>query len=241
MSGLPPAPSPASLLVCQTCGGHFEARKAPWKGTPGEVYICSTRRRKPGVCTNTLALPIAETDNDVLSVVEGEVLNPRVIDELLLLVGTAADEGAQLNAERDRLRAEIDRLVESIAAGVPAVTVAPKIQDREDQVSRLEVRLRAPRPAPPDVGRLRAALEQRTAGWKRDLRVEPKVARLLLRRLMGPIELHDESTRPDFVPYVGWEAPTTPARLVEGLVHLVASPTRLSKLDRIRGRLRRAA
>ena len=28
---------------------------------------------------------------------------------------------------------------------------------------------------------------------------EPKVARLLLRRLIGPLELYDESTRPDFV------------------------------------------
>ena len=62
------------LLVCPTCGGHFEARMAPWKGIKGGVYICSTRRRKPGVCGNVLALPIAETDDTVLSMVEGEVL-----------------------------------------------------------------------------------------------------------------------------------------------------------------------
>lgn len=52
------------MLICSTCGGNFEARKYPWKpspetadklpanarvGHPGVVYICSTRRRKPGV------------------------------------------------------------------------------------------------------------------------------------------------------------------------------------------------
>jgi hypothetical protein len=31
------------------------------------------------------------------------------------------------------------------------------------------------------------------------LRTEPKVARLLLRRLIRPLELYDESTRPDFI------------------------------------------
>ena len=98
---------------------------------------------------------------------EGEVLNPRVIDELLSLVSSVADEGARLAAERDRLRSEVDRLVESIAAGVPAATVAPKIQEREAQLSRIEAQLRVPPPAPPDVGRLRAALAQRTAEWKR--------------------------------------------------------------------------
>jgi hypothetical protein len=135
-------------------------------------------------------------------------------------VGTVADERARLTADRDRLRTELDRLVESIAAGVPAATVAPKIQDREAHLARIEAQLRTPRPAPPDVTRLRAALEHRTADWARDLRAAPQVARLLLRRLIGPIELHDESTRPD---WCRWEAQPTPDTLVEGLVHLVAS------------------
>jgi site-specific DNA recombinase len=209
------------MLVCPTCGGHFEARKAPWKGVQ-EVYICSTRRRKPGVCTNTLALPISKADDDILKIVEGEVLNPRVIDELLSLVSDVADEGARLGAERDRLRAEVNRLVESIAAGVPAASVALKIQERESCASRIEAQLRLPRPAPPDVGRLRAALEQRTAEWKRDLRAEPKIARLVLRRLIGPLTLRDESERPE---WCRWEAQPTPDRLADGLVRLVASPT----------------
>jgi hypothetical protein len=45
-----------------------------------------TSRRKPGVCNNTLALPIEATDEGVLSMVEGEVLGTRLIEELLAMV-----------------------------------------------------------------------------------------------------------------------------------------------------------
>jgi hypothetical protein len=45
----------------------------------------------------------------------------------------------------------------------------------------------------PDIDKLRAALEQRAEQWKADLRDEPKVARLLLRRLVGPLTLWDAS------------------------------------------------
>ena len=86
----------------------------------------------------------------------------------------------------------------SIASGVPADTVAPGIRERELEIARLEVRLRTPRQQP-NIERLRDALTQRAAEWKATLRAEPKVARLLLRRLIGPLVLYDESTRPDFI------------------------------------------
>jgi hypothetical protein len=40
---------------------------------------------------------------------------------------------------------------------------------------------------------------QRAAEWKVTLREEPKVARLLLRRLIGPLVLTDDSQRPDWI------------------------------------------
>ena len=64
-----------------------------------------------------------------------------------------------------------------------------------------------------DHERLKAALEQRAKDWKRELRAEPRVARLLLRRLVGPIVLHDESDRPEFVK---WESQPT-IGLLDGL------------------------
>jgi site-specific DNA recombinase len=223
------------LLICPQCGGHFEGRKNPWKpskktlqNAPAErphvahVYICSTRRRKPGVCTNTLALPIEETDDAVLSIVEGEVLGTRFIRELLTMVKDAPDQTAWLAAERDRLQTEVDRLVASIAAGVPAETVAPLVNERQSAIRKLQARLRVPRPPQLEHERLRAALDQRAKEWKRDLRAEPRVARLVLRRLVGPITLHDESARPE---WIKWEAaPTT--ELLAGLATLEGtSPT----------------
>ncbi len=209
------------MLVCPTCGGHFEARIAPWKGQ-ANVYICGTRRRKPGVCTNALALPIAETDDAVLDVVEGEVLGTRFIEELLALVDTTPDPTAAIEAERERLGREIANLIESVAKGMPAEAIAPVVRQYQAEVARLDVQLRTPRPAPPNLDKLRAALTQRAEQWKAELRAEPKVARLLLRRLVGPLTLWD-ATDPG-PEWVEWEASVT-TELLEGLVQLGTSPT----------------
>ena len=71
--------------------------------------------------------------------------------------------------ERDRLQREVANLVGSIAAGVPATTVAPEIRTREAEIARLDHRLRAPRPTP-DRDRLRDAILQRVAEWRQVLR-----------------------------------------------------------------------
>lgn len=197
------------LLLCPTCGGHFEAVSAPWKGaTP--VYVCATRRRKPGVCTNTLALPIADTDNAVLDVVEGEALGTRFIEELLALVDRGeADNTAQLTAERERLQRELKNLSESIALGtITNEEAAASIQPRRAELARIETKLRQPRPVQPKIDELRAALEQRAVAWRETLRAEPKVARLLLRRLIGPLTMVDPS---DQTAFDEWAASLTPA------------------------------
>lgn len=186
------------MLICPTCGGHFEGLKYP-----KEVYVCSTRRRKPGACTNTLALPMSLADNVVLEMIEGEVLGTRYIEELLAMVDQgAADSTGRLTADRDRLRGEVEKLVGSIALGEAPASIVSAIRERELEISRLEVRLRTPREQP-NIERLREALEQRAAEWKQTLRQEPKVARLLLRRLIGPLELYDASKpewqMPDFI------------------------------------------
>lgn len=151
------------ILICPTCGGHFEARIAPWKGHTN-VYICSTRRRKPVVCTNTLALPIAETDDAVLDVVEGAVLGTRFIEELLRLVDRGnADNSAHLAADRERLQCEIDNVLDLAASGVAAETIAPKICERQTSLARIDQQLRAPRQAPPNIEKLRDATCARCA------------------------------------------------------------------------------
>jgi site-specific DNA recombinase len=206
------------MLICPTCGGHFEGLKYP-----KEVYVCSTRRRKPGACTNTLALPMSFADDVVLDMVEGVVLGRAYIEELLAMVHQNETDGlVRLAADRDRLRGEVEKLVGSIALGQAPASIVSAIRERELEVARLEARFRAPKREAPNLERLREALEQRAAEWKQTLREEPKVARLLLRRLIGPLELYDESTRPDFI-----EADTVlKTGLIDGLAEIqqVASP-----------------
>lgn len=210
------------LLICPTCGGHFEAFKAPWKKEG--IYCCATRRRKPGTCTNTLALPMPSTDEAVLEMVEGEVLGTKFIEELLSLVDRGeADQTATLTADRDRLKGEVHNLIQLAASGVSPEILAADIRQREKDIAKLEAQLRMPRPEQPNIDRLRAAMQQRSEAWKAELRDEPKVARLLLRRLVGPLTLWDAS-EPDAA-FIEWEAAVKPA-LLEGLtpIQVVASP-----------------
>lgn len=140
----------------------------PWRLQRFEAHSGSVWGR-PGTCTNTVALPIDESDDAVLDIIEGEVLGQRHIEELLALVDrVVGDETPRRTAQRDKLRAEVAKLVGSIAAGVPADTVAPAIREREREIATLEAEPRRPRPELQDVERLREALAQRSADWKRD-------------------------------------------------------------------------
>lgn len=87
--------------------------------------------------------------------------------------------------------------------------MAPEIRKREANIAQLEARLRAPRAPRPNLDVLRSALEQRAQDWKVALRAEPKVARLILRRIVGPITLWDSSQIPE------WMAPPTEAEYQE--------------------------
>ncbi|MEO8682772.1 MAG: hypothetical protein ABI665_27230 [Vicinamibacterales bacterium] len=189
------------LLICPTSHGHFEAVKSPWKD--GGAYVCATRRRKPGACTNALSLPMIRTDTTILNMIDGDVLDAGFIEELIALVDTGdAENIALLTADRDRLRGEVDRLVASIASGVPPKSVAPLITTKEDEIARLDAQLSTPRTRP-NIDRLRAALTQRSEGWRADLRAEPQVARMVLRKLISPLILHDPA---DTSAFVEWES-----------------------------------
>jgi hypothetical protein len=140
---------------------------------------------------------MAFTDNIVLDMIEGEILGRKFIEELLAMVDQGEAESlARIAADRDRLRGEVENLVHSIAAGVPADTVAPGIRQREVEIARLEARLRAPRREAPNLEKLREALTQRAEEWRATLRTEAKVARVLLRRLVGPLDLWSSTTSP---------------------------------------------
>jgi hypothetical protein len=55
---------------------------------------------------------------------------------------------------------EISNLMDLVASGISATTIAPKIREREGRVTALDVKLRSARPAPPNIEKLREALHQ---------------------------------------------------------------------------------
>ena len=75
----------------------------------------------------------------------------------------------------------------------------------------------------PKIDELCAALEQQSQEWRGTLGAEPKVARVLLRRLIGPLTYADPEDTSAFDESV---ASLTPA-LLEGFlnVQVLASPT----------------
>jgi hypothetical protein len=189
------------MLLCPTCGGHFEARHGSSSNRKG-IYVCSTRRNKPGACSNRLVLGIKDMDEVVLQQLEGELIGERYIQELLALVDEVPDQGERLTAEIDRLKREVSNLVETVAAVGVSETAVQGIKTREAEIAKLEVALRRPQAIPVNKAKLRAALEQRTKEWREALRAEPKVARLLLRRLIGPITLWEWEPTPEVPDYL---------------------------------------
>ena len=120
----------------------------------------------------------------------------------------------------------------------PTFSPAPAIRERQVQLSRVEVTLRTPRPEAPDLDTLRAVLEHRVVDWKREICGELKVARMLVRRLIGPLTLHEEPA-PDYIVEMSddddlrpwtygsgslrWEAEADVTALFDGHYRLMAS------------------
>lgn len=144
----------------------------------------------------TLARVGADDLKTVLDQIEGEVLSPRFLDQLLRMIEEAPDDNERLIAERDGLQSQKDNLVRSLARGVSPEDVAPLLRELSAKIAKIEAALNRPRPVNVNKAQLRAALEQRIAEWREVLRGEPRVARLLIRRLIGPITLWTDEPQP---------------------------------------------
>ena len=78
------------MLVCPTCGGHFEARKSRRGRATRHVYICCDAATEAGrLHEHAGAADRRDRRRPCSSIVEGEVLGTRFIEELLALVDRA--------------------------------------------------------------------------------------------------------------------------------------------------------
>jgi hypothetical protein len=178
----------SGLMKCP-CGANFEAQKNPRGMKVGHVYICAAHRRKgPAICANALALPIEETEQRILNVIEGEVLTPSFIGMVLdtVFVPDEVDRAA-LTAEADQLDTEITRLTAAIKAGADIPTVVAELKASNARLQ--EIRRRLSPQEHHNRAELRAALEQRVDEWRKILRTNPAQGRQVLRHLLGEVRL----------------------------------------------------
>jgi hypothetical protein len=108
-----------SGMMRRPCGANFEAQKSPHGMRKGEIYVCAAHRRKgSAICANTLSLPIAETNERILKIIEGEVLSAAFIEVVLdtVFVPDAVDR-AGLEAESDELERQLANLTAAVKAG----------------------------------------------------------------------------------------------------------------------------
>ena len=163
----------SGIMKCGSCGGGFVKISEHYFG-------CATARNK-GTCSNLTAIKRDVLEDTVLGGLQHHLMDPALIDifcaeytrhlNRLRSDAVASLEGAK--AELGKLDKEMDRLVDAIVGGVPAVKVKVRMIELDARKTELEA-LIANAPEPPavlvhprmgdryrqEVERLRAALNE---------------------------------------------------------------------------------
>ena len=251
--GRPPATGAkyllAGFLTCGCCGSSLEARSRSHGKRRAVFYGCAAyHRRGKSICANSLTVPMAVTDDAVLSVVEDAILRSEVVEAAVeraveqLTATTVVSRRPTLEADLAALESELTRLTGAIATGgeLPALLDAVQDRERRREALRRELELLgASEPVVLDRAALRKNLESRLGDWRGLLRRHTEQGQQILRRLLvgrltfTPTE--DETGR-----YYAFHGTGTLTKLVGGLVpHNVASPTGTARVVSVL--LRRAA
>ncbi|HOX06809.1 MAG TPA: recombinase family protein [Planctomycetota bacterium] len=143
----------SGLIRCGHCGGWMVVNKlgaSQDRPRPSYYLGCSLHRRQgPTVCPNERRYPVQPVEDTILSAIEEHVLGPDARPELLRTIErkadarTTGDNGrAGLERRLAKLKAEIGRLVETLASGGGASNVlAAAIGEREAEIKRLSAEL----------------------------------------------------------------------------------------------------
>ena len=187
----------SGLMRCGLCGGGFSKISAAHFG-------CSTARNKGGTaCTNLRTIRRDELENRALQALRSRLMDPalyRAFAEAFVAEwnhsqGDAAAKRAADEAELQRVRHQIERLVDAIVNGTPAAALNVRLQQLEARRLQLEAGLAR---AAPEVPRLHPALPELYRAKVADLVValdgeDGAAARELVRGLIERITLHPEA------------------------------------------------
>ena len=202
------------LATCGVCGSGLTVRSSG--GSRRRFfYRCRAAAERGTICTNTLALPMALTDQAVLGYVEGVLLHPDVVSEALRralapdpLAEPVDVQATRLGRELSQVEKELAALVQAIASGEAPEIVLREIRQREhrrttlqDALARLHQRAIE---APADAEQLRPRLLARLTDWRGLAARHVQQTRQLLRKLLvGRLQFLPVPTDPSCVRFRG--------------------------------------
>ncbi len=143
----------SGLMRCGVCGGGFSKISAAHFG-------CSTARNKgETICTNLLTIRRDVLENTVLDALRTRLTDPALfkafadafVEEWNKLQGSLAAEHAAQRGELDRVRRQVERLVDALADGTPAAMVRDRMIALDARRLQLEAAVAAPPPAAPRI------------------------------------------------------------------------------------------
>ncbi len=224
----------SGLLLCGECGwGLHATHRTSQRGEAKRYYVCTAHRtRGDVVCRNAWSAPMDELHHAVIASLKHKVLDVDLVRDVVRRAlelraaapAAVAERRRSLEAELERLEAELRRYAEAIGAGepLPAILEAMRRRDqrRQDLVAQLAAlgapgRRRAPGISDADVYR---RLTRRLSEWQGLLDRHPARAR---DEVLRPLLTDRMVTTPRLINGERWfefAAPTTYGGLLQGLV-----------------------
>jgi site-specific DNA recombinase len=187
----------SGLMRCGTCGGGFSKISAAHFG-------CSTARNKgPTACANLLTIRRDVLEDTVFGALRERLMDPDVFAafaaeftaEWNCLQAASAGEQEARQAELERVRRQMERLVDAIADGTPVAMVRDRLTELDVRRLTLETKLNtAVAPAPRLHPKLAEVYRQRVAALGEALAAEDAAeTRELVRGLVETITLVPEA------------------------------------------------
>jgi DNA invertase Pin-like site-specific DNA recombinase len=190
------------FLACGVCGGSMHVRYSKKR----REYLFCTNRHLLGKarCSNARRLPVPLAEKAIMQAFEEALVGTIVmtkLEEVLEAHRAAQADPAPLQAEAKQLRAQIARLVASLARG-EIQEVHAAIAERKTRLAQVEDQLAATAAVQGvDIEEFREGIEEVAADWRAHLRSNKAAAQQVIRKIL-PEKLRVTS-RPS--PGVEWE------------------------------------
>ena len=189
----------SGLMRCGVCGGGYSKNAAA-------TFACSTARNKgPTACANRLSIRRDVVEQTVLDGLAHRLMDPELFKVFMVefttewnrLQAEVSSEHAALEGELDRIRRQIERLVDAIVNGAPAASVNGRLHELERRRTTVEAQLASSAaPAPRLHPNLAEFYRQKMAQLAETLaRDDSAEARELVRGLVDAVVLTPEDGR----------------------------------------------